>query len=36
MDDDILLAEQTIQDTFNEDTIDEMLDPEDIEFEEVE
>jgi hypothetical protein len=35
-DDDILLAEETIQDTFNEDTIEEMLDEEDTEFEEVE
>ena len=35
-DDDILLAEETIQDTFNEDKIEEMLDEEDTEFEEVE
>lgn len=35
-DDDILLAEETIQDTFNEDTPEEMLDEEDTEFEEVE
>lgn len=35
-DDDILLAEETIQDTFNDDTIEEMLDEEDTEFEEVE
>lgn len=34
--DDAILALEDVQTTFNEDTIEEMLDIEDIEFEEVE